>query len=176
MLGRMPALRRAQVRFSKVTPAQRADLSGMELRFHPLRSHLGVEHLDDFAAIGPELCIPAVTGLGKILRILRAARIAAPHEPVDLLGQDLLVAELLERAVGTHLALGVRPRSRIHFNAWTEDGLEVFKDVHEVIETPDEYLVVRKKGRFPARVPRETLLRQQTDCERWFEVMEIERA
>lgn len=147
----------------------------MELRFHPLRAHLGVEHFDDFAPIGPELCIPAVTGLGKILRILRVARISAPREPIELLGQDELVADLLGRAVGTSLALGLRPRSRIHFNAWTEEGRESFKDVQEVIETPDEYLVIRKKGRFPERVPRDTVLRQQTDCERWFEVVEIER-
>lgn len=169
-------LRRAQARFTRAVSATRGELVGVDLRFHPLRSHLGVEYLDDFAPIGPELCIPAVTGLGKILRILRAARLASPREPVELLGQSELISELLERAVGTPLALRLRPRSRISFSAWTEEGLEVFEDVREVIETPDDYLVMRKWGRPPARVSRAGVVRRQTTCERWFEIVEIERA
>jgi hypothetical protein len=172
----MPVLRRARARFSRVTPTARGELQGVDLRFHPLRNHLGVEHFEDFAAIGPELCIPAVEGIGKILRILRAARIAAPRQEADLLGQEELVRGLLERAVGTELALGLRPRSRVRFDALTEDGRVVFEDVQEVVELPHEYLVVHKRGRFPTRVPRETVLRQQTDCERWFEVVEIDRS
>lgn len=172
----MPALRRARAVFSKVTPATKGELVGVELRFHPLRNHLGVEHIDQFAAIGPELCIPAVTGIGKILRILRAARIAAPREEVDLLGEEERVRGLLERAVGTELALGLRPRSRIRFDAWTEEGRVSYEHVQEVIELPDEYLVLHKQGRFPTRLPREAVLRQVTECERWFEVVEIERA
>jgi hypothetical protein len=171
----MPTLRRAQATFSKVTPMTRDDLMGVELRFHPLRRHLGVDHFDEFAAIGPELCIPAVAGIGKILRILRAARISAPREEADLVGQEERVQSLLERAVGTQLALGLRPRSRIRFEALTEEGPIAFEDVQEVIETPEEYVVVRKLGRFPTRVPRASVVRQQTDCERWFEVVEIER-
>jgi len=171
----MPVLRRAQATFSRVSPATRGDLIGVELRFHPLRNHLGVEYFADFAAIGPELCIPAVTGIGKILRILRAGRIAAPREEVDLLGQGELVRELLERAVGTQVALGLRPRSRIRFEAWTEEGRLVFEDIQEVVELPHEYLVIHKRGRFPTRLDRETVLRQQSDCERWFEIVEIER-
>ena len=89
---------------------------------------------------------------------------------------DGVPLELLERAAGTRLALGLRPRSRVSFKAWTEEGLERFDDVREVIETPDEYLVLRHWGRFPARVPRARVVRRQTDCERWFEVVEIERA
>jgi len=175
MLGGMPALRRAQAVFSRVTPATRGDLVGVELRFDPLRNRLGVDHFVEFAAIGPELCIPAVTGIGKIIRILRAARIQSPREEVDLLGQAELVRELLERAVGTQLSLGLRPRSRIRFDAWTEEGHLAFEDIQEMVELPSEYLIIHKRGRFPTRVPRDTVLRQQTDCERWFEVLEIER-
>ena len=148
---------------------------GVELRFHPLRNHLGVDHFEEFAAIGPELCIPAVSGIGKILRILRAARISAPRDEVELLGQQDRVQGLLERAVGTQLALGLRPRTRIRFDAWTEEGHVAFADIQEVVELPSEYLVIHKRGRFPTRLPRDSVLRQQTDCERWFEVVEIER-
>ena len=48
--------------------------------------------------------------------------------------------------------------------------------VAEVIEAPDAYFVTRQSGRFPIRVPRSTVLRQRTECERWFEIVDIQRA
>ena len=47
--------------------------------------------------------------------------------------------------------------------------------ITEVIETPQAYLVFRPRGRFPVRIPRENVVRQRTDCDRWFEVVSIER-
>ena len=78
--------------------------------------------------------------------------------------------------MGTPLAVELRPRSRLRFTAWTESGIETVDDVLEVHESPDAYLIVRNRGRFPVRVPRDQVIRQQTDCERWYEVTEIERA
>jgi hypothetical protein len=64
----------------------------------------------------------------------------------------------------------------MRFTAWTESGVETVDDVTEVLEAPDAYLVMRRSGRFPVRVPRENVVRQQTELERWYEVTDIERA
>ena len=148
----------------------------LQLQFRPERRRADVDRIDSEAAIGPELDIPSVAGLGKVVRILRAARIAHPADIEELAGRDELLLDLLERAVGTSLAVELRPRSRMRFTAWTESGVETVEDVTEVLESPDAYLVMRRKGRFPVRVPREVVVRQQTELERWYEVTDIERA
>lgn len=159
-------------------PAARQEpgLRRLQLRFRPARRRADVDRIDAEAAIGPELDIPTVAGLGKVVRILRAARIAHPADIEELAGREQMLLDLLDRAVGTALAVELRPRSRMRFTAWTESGVETVDDVTEVLEAPDAYLVMRRSGRFPVRVPRELVVRQQTELERWYEVTEIERA
>ncbi len=180
----MPATRRIRVVFTGVSPlppsapAVQEGPNGLrlELHFRPERRRADIDRIDTEAAIGPELDIPTVAGLGKVVRILRAARVAHPGDIDELAGREDLVMDLLGRAVGTPLAVELRPRSRLRFTAWTESGIETVDDVLEVHESPDAYLIVRNRGRFPVRVPRDQVIRQQTDCERWYEVTEIERA
>jgi len=171
----MPADRRVRATFAAVRPGGTVDEVGVELDFRLERKSLGVEIISDFAQLGPEHCIPAVSGLGKVLRILRAARIAtSPDQSRGLVAVDAVV-EQLERAVGTPLVLEIRPRSRIRFLAWTEESVEVIENVLEVVETPDTYFVSRRLGRYPVRVPREKVIRQLTETHRWFEILSIER-
>jgi len=147
----------------------------LQLHFRPERRRTDVDRIDAEAAIGPDLDIPSVAGLGKVVRILRAARIAHSSDIEALAGREDLLLDLLGRAVGTPLAVELRPRSRLRFTAWTEHGVETVDDVSEVLEAPDAYLVFRTRGRVPVRVPRELVVRQQTDCERWYEVTGIDR-
>jgi hypothetical protein len=171
----MPADRRVRATFAAVRPTSTAEEVGVELEFRLERKSLGIEIISDFAQLGPEHCIPAVSGLGKVLRILRAARIATPPDERRWLGAVDSVAVLLERAVGTPLVLEVRPRSRIRFLAWTEEKVEVIENVTEVVETPDTYFVSLRRGRHQIRVPRENVVRQLTETHRWFEILSIER-
>lgn len=172
----MPPDRVVRAVFTDVRPVSEPDAVGVFLGFRPIRTRLDIDHIEDFADLGPELCVPAVAGLGKVLRILRAARIVAPSDKEAFLGEPSLAAESLERAFGASLSLKLRDRSRIRFTAWTEDGIETIEDVAEVIEAEDAYFVTRHAGRFPIRVPRASVLRQQTECERWFEIVDIQRA
>jgi hypothetical protein len=135
-----------------------------------------VDPIDDFADLGPEYCIAAVAGVGKVLRILKAARIACPHGIEDLLGQERRVARLLERAIDTPLLLGLRARNRVRFSAWTDEGLRSLENVSEVHETLDAYVIHLEKGRFPVRIPREAVVRQKTESEQWYEVVQIEQS
>jgi hypothetical protein len=125
---------------------------------------------------GPRSPSPPFRGLGKVLRLLRAARIVAPRDPLGLVGRADHAAELLGRAVGTTVRLEVRPRTRLRFLAWTERGVETVHDVEEVIEEPDAWVVRRMRGRFPVRFERSAVIRQRIESERWHEIFDIERA
>lgn len=171
----MPSARRLLATFAAVTPRRASFGDGVELRFLPRRALPDVDGIDDFAELGPDFTVPVVIGLGKVLRILRVARIAAPADPRDLVGRTDQAAELLERAIGTGLLLLVRPRSRVRFVAWTDEGVETVEDVAEVIESRDAFFVVRCRG-LPVRIPREAVVRRQTETERWVQVIGIERA
>ncbi len=172
----MPSDRVVRAVFTDARPVSDGDEVGVYIGFRPIRTRLEVDHIEDFAHLGPEMCVPSVAGLGKVLRILRAARLAVPADQNEFLGEPFAVAEKLERAFGTALSLKLRERSRIRFTAWTEDGVETIHNVAEVLEAPDAYFVTRQSGRFPVRFPRSSVIRQQTECERWFEVVDIQRA
>ncbi|MCG8588381.1 MAG: hypothetical protein MJE66_03750 [Proteobacteria bacterium] len=172
----MPATRRVQAVFDGVRAARSEQGVGVWLGFLPRAARIDIDRIDHYAHLGPELEVSAIEGLGKVLRILRAARVAAPRDPKALCGREREAAELLRRAVGTSLVLELRPRSRLRFVAWTENGVETVDHVTEVYESPDAYLVMRRRGRFPVRVPRDVVVRQRTECERWYDVLAIERA
>jgi hypothetical protein len=171
----MSTRHRIRARFTEATPLRVNGGVGVRLRFRPEADRLGIDSFDDYADLGPALTVPAVTGLGKVLRILRAARIAAPPEPLDLVGDQDAAADLLARAVGTRLRLELRLRFRLRFEVWTEQGVEVVNDVMDVREEEDAYVVRRRNARFPVRFERASVIRQRTKAERWQEVLDIER-
>jgi hypothetical protein len=158
-----------------VAPLEEGLAPAVSLGFLPDRGRPDLARIDDRAELGPGLDLSAVLGIGKVLRLLRAARIVLPRHPLALAGRPAEAARLLERALGTRVRLQVRPRSRLRFVAWTEAGLEVVQDVSEVIESEDAYLVLRRAGVPPLRMPRSAVARQRTEVERWWEVVEIER-
>ena len=174
MLGWMPAERSAAAQFADVVPTAAPGRVGLVLAFRPT-GRIGIDRIEDFADLGPELTVPAVAGVGKVLRILRAGRIAGPRDPLALVGHADEAAALLERAVGTPLRLAFRERSRLRFTAWKEEGVEVVRDVVDVREAQEAYLVYRRGVRLPMRFDREAVVRHQTELERWYEVVDIER-
>lgn len=172
----MPPLRRVVARFDHVAAVAEEGCQGVELGFRVTSPRFPADRIDDFALLGPELSVPAVEGIGKVLRILRAARIAAPRDPHALAGRAEEAGNLLERALGRDFALEVRPRSRVRFTAWTESGVETVDDVSDVVESEQGYLVMRRGGRFPQRFERADVVRRQTETQRWFELVGVERA
>ena len=151
-------------------------VSGVALVFRSEGGRGAVGRIDDFACLDETLSVETALGIGKVLRLLRAARIAAPSQLDSLKGDPTRAATLLERALGTCVRLEVRPRSRVRFTVWTESGVESVSDVAEVLEDESAYLILRLGGRFPVRLPREQVVRQRTESETWYEVMSIERA
>ncbi|MCA9511871.1 MAG: hypothetical protein R3E88_00585 [Myxococcota bacterium] len=171
-----PALRRVRARFYDAEPVDGPGGTGVWLRFRPERSRIVTEPIEHFADLGPEWCIPAVGGAGAVLRVLRAARVAAPADPKDLVADAERCGALLQRAIPSDVVLSLRPRSNVRFTAWTDDGVEVVEHVRHVLETERAWIVVRAPGLAPVLVERERVVRQQTECDRFWEVVDIERA
>jgi hypothetical protein len=172
----MPPLRRVVARFDHVAAVAEEERLGVELGFRVASPRFGADRIDDFALLGPELSVPAVEGIGKVLRILKAARIATPRDALALAGRAQEAGNLLERALGRDFALQVRPRSRVRFTAWTESGVEIVDDVSDVEENDQGYLVMQRGGRFPVLFERAVVVRRQTETRRWFELVGVERA
>jgi hypothetical protein len=174
--------RRLLARLEQATATPPADprnpesVSGVALVFRTEGGQRAVGRIDDFACLDETLSVESALGVGKVVRLLRAARIAAPPEVNSLQGDPSRAAALLERALGTCVRLEVRPRSRVRFTVWTEAEVESVSDVAEVLEDESAYLILRLGGRFPVRLPREKVVRQRTESETWYEVMSIERA
>ena len=158
------------------SPEHPESVSGVALVFRSEGGNRAIGRIDDFACLDETLSVESALGVAKVLRLLRAARIAAPPQ-VDALKDDPdRAAALLERALGKLVRLEVRPRSRVRFTVWTESAVESVSDVAEVLEDESAYLILRLGGRFPVRLPREKVVRQRTESETWYEVMSIERA
>ena len=172
----MASARSIRAVFTGAAPMQAPDASGVVLGFRPEGRYPNSDHIDCPAVLGPDPSVAAIAGLGWVVRILRAARIAVPADPMAWLGRETLVLEQLERAEGTALMLKVRPRTRVRFTAWTEEGVETLDDIADVVEAKDAYYVRLQNGRFPVRLPREKVVRHQTESVRWYEVLSIERA
>ena len=151
------------------------DTAALDLTFLPRRTRLAVERIEDRVALGPAGSIAAALGLARVLRLLGAARIAAPPEPAGLLDDPAGAAALLRRALGVEVVLALRPRSSVRFTVWTDRGVESVADVADVVEDEVSWLVHRRGGRPPVWVPRAHVVRRQTDCETWFEVTAVER-
>jgi hypothetical protein len=170
--------RRLEAHFTDAAPLVGAERQGVLLVFEPISARtsasLGASRIDDFADLGPELTIPAVSGIGKVLRTLRAGRIAAP-EPHELLGRARDVAALLSRARLARVVLRLRSRVTTRFVAWTETGVESVEDVVDLFEYDDAWIVAPRHGQ-PVRIPRAGVARQVTEAQRWWEVIAIERS
>ncbi len=170
--------RRVEAQFTHATPLIGAERQGVLMVFEPISARttasLGATQIDDFADLGPELTIPAVAGIGKVLRTLRAGRIAAPDLSA-LLGHANAAAALLARAQRAPVVLCLRSRVSTRFVAWTESGVQSVEDVIDVVENADAWIVSPRHGPL-LRISRAGVARQLTEAQRWWEVVAIERS
>lgn len=155
---------------------------GVALAFGPPRGagsrawqRLGCQRARDFAPLGDADDVESLLGLARVVRILRAGRIAPPADPRSLLGRPERAAAWLQRACGTRFVLLLRPRASLRFTAWTEAGVASVGDVARVDVEPDAYWVQRRRGA-AVRIPRPQVVRTATECESWYEVAALERA
>ena len=170
------ASRRVRAVLRSVSPTLVKGLPALRLGFELTPGRGLPDRIEDLAALGPELDLASVRGVGKVLRLLRAARLSAPDDPRRLLGRVHATCVRLERALGTPVMLHLRSRLRVRFRAWTETGVEEVEDVAEVVEETDAYWVLRRGGLLPVHLPRSQVVRTLIERETCFEVLHIERA
>jgi hypothetical protein len=169
--------RRITANLVRVAAVREETSCGVALEFTPTsRNAKDVDRVDEFADLGPELTLESSHGLATILRLLKAARLTAPRPLESWLGQPELAAERLDNARGGAFALEIVGRTRMRFTAWTEEDTVEISNVADVQSDAEAFLVRRVGHRMPVRIPREVVVRHETDHERWFEITTIERA
>ena len=173
----MAATRRITANFTRAEAVRGKAGCGIALFFTPTsRNARDVGSVEDYADLGPELTLESSHGLGTLLRVMRATRVAAPKPARLMLGEPVATAERLAAGYGHAVTLEIAARSRILFRAWTDEDTVEIDDVVEVLSDESAYLVARAGHRMPVRVPRSSVVRHETVREPWFQILTIERA
>lgn len=171
----MSAIRRIAARFLAARPGGDDAATGLWLCYRPDAARFPTDPLEDFAALGPGRSLASVEGEGRVRRLLRAVRLAPPRSQRSLAGREGELAALLNRAAGAPLWLEVAPRMRLRFRAFTEEAVLEVDDVADVLEAEDAFLVYRRAGRLPVRVPRPPVVRHLVECVRSWRVLDVGR-
>ena len=120
--------------------------------------------------------MPAVAGVGRLLRILRAGRIKPPDDPYQLGHTPERAAELVARCAGAEVQLQLRRRTRRALTVWTEDGVEEIPDLLDCSEDGHGLWVRRLGGRSQLHFPKQKLVRFETRAEASWEVVSVDAA
>jgi hypothetical protein len=150
----------------------RADWPEVTVRFEPLRGDR--TPIEDRVRLEPRGELSAIEGVGRILRILRAARVQAPNNLYELADRPEKVAALLRRCVGARVLLHVARRIERVLTVWTEMGVERIEGVVDFGEDGDGLWVRRKGGQSVLRIPRGSLIRFESSSIPHPEVVSVE--
>lgn len=135
----------------------RADWPDVVVRFEPVRGDR--TPIEDRVRLEPRGEMPAIEGVGRILRILRAARVRAPADLYDLENRPEEIASLLQRCVGARLYLHLAKKIDRVLTVWTEGGVDRIEGVVDFGEDGEGLWIRRKGGQSLLRVPRGSLIR-----------------
>jgi hypothetical protein len=172
MLAEMRSTRRILAVLERALAVREPDRCGVALAYRAsLRSKADLPILD-FADLRPGGDVGSALGLARLLRLLREARLSTNGE---WLGEPEAAARRLASAIGREFRLEVVPRSRVHFEAFTEDGAIAVADVSEVSADESAFLVRRVGAHPPLRLERSQVVRRRTTLERWLEVKSVAR-
>jgi hypothetical protein len=119
MLAEMRATRRILAVLECALAVREPDRCGVAMAYRASLRRKADLPILDFADLRPGGDVGSALGLARLLRLLREARLSAAGE---WLGEPEAAARRLAGAIGTEFRLEVVPRSRMHFEAWTEDG------------------------------------------------------
>jgi hypothetical protein len=135
----------------------RADWPEVIVLFEPLRGDR--TPIEDRIRLEPRGELSAIEGVGRILRILRAARVRAPDDLYELADGPEKLTALLNRCVGARIVLQVAQRIERLLTVWTETGVERIEGVVDFSEDAEGLSVRRKGGQSVLRIPRGSLIR-----------------
>ena len=172
MLAEMRSPRRILAVLEHALAVREPARCGVALSYRALLPRAPDLPILDYADLRPDGDVGAALGLARLLRLLREARLSAAGH---WLGEPEAAAQRLGAAIGREFRLEVVPRSRVHFEAWTEDGAIAVADVSEVSADDRAFFVRRTAPHPPVRLERARVVRRHTTLERWLEVRSVTR-
>lgn len=161
-------------RLLAVVSAVEAEPEALLVRYAPGRG-VALE-IEDRLRLGPPGGVAAIYGVGRWLRILRAARVHVADDPYEVCRDTARALALLERCVGASVMLSVARRMERSLTLWTDSGIERIDGVIDFVESTDG-LTVRRRGGGPLlHVPRESLIRYESGARERLEVVSVDAA
>jgi hypothetical protein len=151
-----------------------AELEGdlLVLRFAPRSGH--TREIEDRVPLSAQGDMATIHAVGRVLRLLRAARVRAPRDPYQLVREREYALGLARRCLGAAVQLRlVRRLSRV-LTVWTESGVQHIRGLLDCIETADGLSVLRRDGRGALHISRRDLIRYETTTEEDFVVSAID--
>jgi hypothetical protein len=148
-----------------------ADGTTLRVRFTPVRGN--PPEIEDRIPLGPIDAEGVVSGVGRLLRLLRAGRVRAPRDPYALHDDPEAAAELVRRCKGAIVQLELQRRLELALTIWTEAGVEKITDVLDFHEESEALVVRRRGGQSPLRIPRESLIRYESTTLSRLEVISV---
>ena len=159
-------------RLSAVVSGASAELDTLAVRYTPTRGWPA--ELVDRIPLGPPGELATIAGVGRWLRMLRAARVSVDGDPYAVCSDVERAAALARRCVGTTLTLVVARRLERTLTLWTDSGVQHFNAVIDFTESV-EGLWIRRRGGGPVlHVPRETLIRFEPASQEHLEVVSVD--
>jgi hypothetical protein len=159
-------------RIPAVVSAVDAETEALVVRYAPERG--AAREILDRLRLGPPGDVAVVFGVGRWLRILRAARIHVPGDPYAICRDVTRALELLRRSIGASVVLSVARRLERSLTLWTESGVERIDGVLDFVASGDGLLVRRRGGGPLLHVPRESLIRYESGASERLEVVSID--
>ncbi len=166
------ALSKLQKRLVSVVSGAEVDGAGLIVHFS---SKSGTPHeIEDRIPLTPQGELRTVYGVGRVVRILRAARMRVPRDPYRYCADPQRAVELLQRCSGALVHLRVARRMERVLTLWTEEGVERIRGVLDFFEDADGISVRRRSGESLLVFSRKTLIRYEASSREFFEVVAVE--
>lgn len=159
-------------RLSAVVSDAAAELDSLAVRYTPTRGWPA--ELVDRIPLGPPGEIATIAGVGRWLRMLRAARVSVDGDPYAICRDVEQAAALARRCIGTTLTLVVARRLERSLTLWTDSGVQHFSAVIDFTESADGLWIRRRGGGPVLHVPRETLIRYEPASQEHLEVVSVD--
>jgi hypothetical protein len=146
--------------------------TGLVIHYTPVRGQSA--EIEDFICLGPRGDLNAVEGVGRLLRILRAGRVAPPPDPYALDDEIERAVELVERCRGARVQLRVERRVERTLTVWTESGVDRIGRVIDYEEVGETLTVRRHGAQSVLRIPRRQLIRYAPSAREYLEVVSLD--
>jgi urease beta subunit len=166
------ALRALTKRLDAVVVDAVAELDALTVRYAPTRGW--PKELVDRIPLAPVGELAYVAGVGRWLRMLRAARVHVDGDPYQLCRDVDRATELARRCIGTTLRLVVARRLERSLTLWTDTGVQHFGAVIDFTESPDGLWIRRRGGGPVLHIARETLIRFESAAQERLEVVAVD--